>query len=1397
MKVMRKVAKNYSFGVDAGLLEDIIRASSIEGRGTVGDDKSDDERKQSEAIVQMGEVAKKLKKIIDDQVKDRSADVKSMLIKQACKSNSPPDKCVSSTAESATLEPGFSLDGCPDSVWHCHHARECSAGLRVSVHAGNLVSEDCRPLRERHKGLYKYLLNLEQTAKESPAGFSGRRALGVMLDNFGIEVSMATGDALDHPTRHLSMFFDSYFVASGPGNVIFSAGSGHPGGPIPHHEGAPFVSIAKIRDILSAEHRRDAFTLSFSPSRDQGPRDSDAVLTGHSTVRTIDVNGVALSVFVHPFTVDASDFESEEEEKVERERTWYVVGVVPRKSLTKEAIRIRLGPAADATLAIVLLLAFLPILRFWSASNRSVLSRFGIYGIGASAIGVSALATALGWTTIGKDADGRFLDARLSEAAEDIRASFLREVEEAVVVVEEDIGTLLRCRQPKGVDSLRSLAMSCPEKAKDHLNEELLCESLTDADEETMVQSAFLLDEKGIMEACTQYRRRQSQRLDLGFRRYFEHPHILEPTVAKCEECDWERGPVVFETIDSVVQGKKELVLSFAIAPDGDCERGWPCPVEKRVVGAAVVDLPSSDLVLAPHYYYAIIDEHGETLFHSDDDRERVSNFVEDTGSDIGVRLAIDSGKPHTIDTYYDGRPIRAHFLLLDDEANEFLPLHGKSDGPWILVVYRQHRVTDSLSLLTASLSLLAWSTVTILIFLVIAGLTFLRRGQGNILSAVVAAMTNGSTAAMALVLATVGLVWSYFWVPQAWIIGTLLPVLITGFLCSFAWSDRLRKLTSKYRFQVGVSSAMIVFATVLVCFSVIPMVAWQSYFRGELNAGLAQHLYEDHLARIDLKGAAFREYVELLSKDRVESSLESERPMDRCTFVKKHVLNSADDSRIAAKIDDEYCKQPALPKTEEQRGSNEQDGDEHAASEIDASDAHGFGALGWLEPVLAHSEISKAMMRKGGRTMEREGELEALDADVQMLLAVPVVIVGGILLLFLSYSSVRARLGHAKTIMLLPQQGLRADDLCKGGAAGQVRMLLVIRSEVELREFLDNLMKEYSVCVASRSDDAKAWQWVSWPDSIPCGGEGGKSDRGDAKRGEVLVVRDLRSTVEQEGGKKLVQELATKSCEAVILCTDVVPSYRIGPGTLDDSEEGAVFAAEWRKLTKGYVTRLLYGGAVSGWNPKEWKDDALKTKREHRLWAEAVAAIGEEVRAQRDFQVVGRAVILESKGHVSSELRGMVLRKFRSQVLLRFKDIWSACSNDERLQIIALARGGAPNIRQRAAISSLANRGIITEHDPIGLTSEAFGDFVNYDLAHDSLDTWRRRGHRDWWRVTWLPLVILAGLGLMFFLNSNPEAIGTLGAMFAALIAFVPVVTSLLRIGQTGMPIGGSEVGD
>jgi hypothetical protein len=147
-----------------------------------------------------------------------------------------------------------------------------------------------------------------------------------------------------------------------------------------------------------------------------------------------------------------------------------------------------------------------------------------------------------------------------------------------------------------------------------------------------------------------------------------------------------------------------------------------------------------------------------------------------------------------------------------------------------------------------------------------------------------------------------------------------------------------------------------------------------------------------------------------------------------------------------------------------------------------------------------------------------------------------------------------------------------------------------------------------------------------------------------------------------------------------------------------------------------------------------------------------------------------------------SGNLSRLALQRFRAAAASHFHTIWAASTRGERLQLLALAKGGFVNPTQTVTLTSLANRGLIKSHGIVRMRSEAFRRFIIKDLDHHSLLRWRDHGHGNIWQSIWPPIVVVVVLAVAFFVSSTPEALGPLMAILAASIGAVPVVGSLIR---------------
>ena len=1261
-------------------------------------------------------------------------------------------------------------------------ARTCKHGVRFGPN--KVVSHDCRRLRERDERVYEAL----KAAKKDD--------VIATLDEFGIEVSMDANRALDEPTRHLSMFFDDYFIADDDGNVVFS---GKPP-PLSHDEhrrhraSVPFASLASIKDLLTEEDPSPLAPLS-SPREPSSDSENESIVTGHSIVRNIEVDDVDLSVFIHPFMGPSSKL--------------YVIGVVLSSSLANEAIRLRLGPAVDATLAIAVLLTLLPILRFWTAGDRSIFRRFNLYSVGTSALAASALATALVSGMIYKARDGRVLDHHLARISNSIIVAFDKDwsaVEAGLDSDKEQMEKTIKQKAGQQEDGIGKSIFCTRVARRDDL---AATGPRKNIPQNWWPTSSYLLDDDGQRAICKQYRSGNPLKLDLAFRDYY---------------LSAKQNALSLYRIDSVVRGQKQVVASQAYMRE---TKGEP----KRYVAVTIPKLFSvDDIVIPPPFQYAVIDKHGDTIFHSDEDRVSISNFIDDTGNDAAIHAAIAHGRAPTLDANYDGLRIRAHFR----------PLHHEVD--WTLVVFRAHGMVDRVSSLATSLSVISWVAMTVGMFVLAAILVAVPRPYGReLLAEVVLTITDRAVGTLAAVFGALGLLASYLGDgDKAWLVGLALPAVLAGAIFALAWSN-LGRPTERCDdgTKRGIGGRVLALASVVFSFSVAPMLGWQTYYQAQLSNGLVVYLESETNRALDEKVRDFREYAEDLglyadAKGFRRYAVAVDRPVTRSQYL---ALTDVEGN------EEELLKDSVAGFERLYRKRREGDGG---------------GAHVWpparLWPLLAYSPVtqrsvwyraalegpgggssvwwfSRSASNSGGRCgvvtdggRERRDDMrgvrfasEAVDelvgcpvahdvgiSDLSMWLWFVILFVVA-MFMFVCYSAVRTKFGYARRIDKLTS--FAVDDFKQRS----FKLLeLVTRSERDVLELKEELSSEFVV---------KQLRWhaddIVWDEFRPNKREVAVSTC--APKAVVFVVENFREATDGWRSEELAAELAGKLDQAVIICSDVVPSYHMCPGTLDDRDgTHPVWGNEWLELLGSFELQLLPDAGegeevrcgdrnrTKDW--KRWKNmpavnDFLAEGQAHadfkhmvRKAAEMLARSlqGEPARSSLGVSDKWRRFLnffmRWQRSEDVSERKERALRDFRAAAQSRFKVLWAVSSFDERAQLYALAHGGAPNMRRPAAISSLVSRGLVTAEDPIRLRSEAFGRFIVEDLD-DSLDDWRRKGHGDWWRVTWLPLVLLAGLGLLFFINSNPEAVGVIAAIGAAFIGLVPVVTSLFRVGQFGQP--------
>ena len=1212
--------------------------------------------------------------------------------------------------------------------------KECKHGVRFEQ--GQLTSHDCRALREREPRVYNALKPTKDDEVKDDEGDDGR-ALIEILDRFGMEVSMDTKKAFQKPTQHLSVFFDNYFIANENGDVVFA----NEHSSVSHDEhrrhraGVPFASLSSIKDLLF-DNPPSPLALFGSTGEPNAHLNTVPTPTGHSTVRHIQVDDIDLSVFIHPFTAGSSKL--------------YVVGAVRSSSLADEAIRLRLGPAVDATLTIALLLTLFPVIRFWTAGDRSIFRRINLYSMGASVLVASALSSAVVSAVIFKSIDGQALDLRLEQFGNAIAHKFGQQVDTVADRLNADFHRMdaidktqqTPCTPNNAADSSIGKQIFCPSICPDaNLQRKIAEDSAANGSARSAPSvdrsisrwwptSSYILDSEGERTVCTQYRDDLPLGLNLRFRDYFMK--------AKEDEVGLYR-------IDSVVRGKQQIVASRAYGEG-----------EKRRVAVTIPRFLSIDgTVLPPPFQYAVFDQYGNTIFHSDEDRINVSNFVDDTGNDAGIRAAVSYKNGKILDLDYDGVSIRGYVKRLYEDLD------------WTLVVFRSHSLVDRISALAISLSVMSWLFTTLMIFLICALLVVVPRPHGEeLLTGAMSSTTCGPVGGGAVVWSALGLGISYSSSGFALVVvGLLWPVAVATTIYLLAWWRLMHGAATRAASGPARATWVRVFTTtaVVLSFSVVPMLSWHSYFRAELSDGLAAHLMIKAEEEMEDRKDDFGRYA----KDLIDKIPPPLPP----SFLEDGVIGFKD-------------------------GEEEREG-----PVVSHPSSFWFGRF-W--PLLAYSPVTQQAMwhtSKGSVSEHIRSVSDAVDHVIGDFRAGNrpakiwrwiIVVLGLTLILFVCYSLVRTKFGYARCIGRLRRFSVREGVI---SGPGPVRLLLVKQSDRDVEQMLEKMAERF-VARYLRWDGAR----IVWEDVD------GRNDTGRACSGgkmPVFVIEDFRVATMGERGTILAKRLGKMvGDDSIVLCSDVVPLYHLVQSTSERRDVAQpAWEGEWRELLAKFDVGVL-GDGESRSNGGKGRcsgipevDEVLMAELDANVDFEApLLDVAERLRCcsslgQKANRPGWRGSFDELRRlRTASRLRERALRDFRAAAQGRFKTLWEVSSFDERAQLYALAHGGSPNMRRPTAISSLVARGLITDTDPIRLCSEAFGQFIVEDLD-DSLDDWRRKGQGDWWRVTWLPLVLLAGLGLLFFINSNPEAIGVMAAIGGAFIGLVPVFMSVFRTGQFVQP--------
>ena len=435
-----------------------------------------------------------------------------------------------------------------------------------------------------------------------------------------------------------------------------------------------------------------------------------AELVRSSLVEKIRVAGDGYRIYCQPVTVDrvpATDdaFPAEEQEERDAGRrrlepaTWAYCGLVPTERAINHALAV--SPLLAASLFLFLVLGFLS----WPFVKLSLMDRRERFRFAdATFLLISTCVSLMVLTVVLVDVDSYLgltskVDRTLEELAASVDSRLTRELGQLYEQLDLYDRQLGRLATPGGESD-------AGETSADWRDTELLLApgqrtetqgaggGRLPAADYPYFTSVFWMAPTGQQVAKATVRRHNTPPVNLDQREYFR---------AIRDGRTWELPggeEFYFQTFGSVTTGERSTALSkrSAAAPPAGDEAGRPA-----VAAISSVPLSVMEPVLPPGYDFAVIDDAGESLFHSVPSKALQENLFDTLGNHRRLRAAMASRTARTFGSMYLGRPYQVHVR----------PMRAV---PWFAVALYDEEVSK-----TANLEALGTTAVMVHLYLVAA----------------------------------------------------------------------------------------------------------------------------------------------------------------------------------------------------------------------------------------------------------------------------------------------------------------------------------------------------------------------------------------------------------------------------------------------------------------------------------------------------------------------------------------------------------------------------------------------------------------------------------------------------------------------------------------------------
>jgi hypothetical protein len=356
-----------------------------------------------------------------------------------------------------------------------------------------------------------------------------------------------------------------------------------------------------------------------------------AQLRESPNIADVDIAGTTYRVFLQPCCIGSDG--------VPTDAQLVVAGLVSKWGFVRESLRVSLSAFMFIAALLTLALLSWPFVKLWLLGERQRVQLTDGVMLGASALLVLMLSTIFLLDFYAYQKFRGALDRDLTQLSDSIMGHYAEEMSLATA----ELATLARVLGGIPGDSLNPQLFANPDVRRlDHL---------------PTFESLVLIDGKGRQRRKWAVDRYVQPLISVQERAYFRN--VISGVSG------WE-----LESIRSWTTGKLQGALALAVPSLAVGKDSLP-------VAAMALNLPSLiGVVMPPTYGFAVIDEEGKVLFHSDASRNLEENFFAEADQDQELRSAVFARTVTSLNITYGGLDHRAHLA----------PMPGR---PWTLVTLR------------------------------------------------------------------------------------------------------------------------------------------------------------------------------------------------------------------------------------------------------------------------------------------------------------------------------------------------------------------------------------------------------------------------------------------------------------------------------------------------------------------------------------------------------------------------------------------------------------------------------------------------------------------------------------------------------------------------------------